>query len=319
METIKEFFAAIKGQLAERLANPFTGAFCIAWAAWNFRLLMVLLGKGTYQEKFVYIDTSLYLDWRYWSLRGVVLPIATATVYLLAYPWSTRWLAEHYRKQQTKANNLMKAADGEALLSVEDSRKLRTKYAEAEQAWQSERDRLVAEVDAAKETAASLAKTNAELRDESARAKADASAAQTAEAEGATGDDLVATFEAGLRNGDVQTNKDGIGESVDRQLLRVGPEAAMQLSSEVSTVGYSRRQLQVLSVLREGLQLTPDDLVLRLKGDKFQIHRAIDRLRELGLLAANRNNRAVYLTPAGRALLGAFVDDGQWLFAKEGF
>ncbi|WP_296742651.1 helix-turn-helix domain-containing protein [Variovorax sp.] len=319
METIKEFFDAIKGQLTERLANPFTGAFCIAWAAWNFRLLMVLFGKGTYQEKFLYIDTSLYLDWRYWLLRGVMLPIATATVYLLAYPWATRWLAEHYRKQQTKANNLIKAADGAALLSVEDSRKLRTKYAEAEQAWQSERDRLVAEIDAAKETAARLAKTNAELRDEAVRSKASAFPTQTSESEGATADGLVATFEAGLGNVDEQPNKGGIGESIDRPLLKMGPEASMQLPREVSATSYSRRQLQVLSVLREGLQLTPDDLVAKLKGDKFQVHRAIDRLRELNLLAVNRTTRAVYLTPAGRSLLGAFVDEGQWQFAKEGF
>jgi hypothetical protein len=35
METVKEFFDAIKGHLSERLANPFTGAFCMAWVIWN--------------------------------------------------------------------------------------------------------------------------------------------------------------------------------------------------------------------------------------------------------------------------------------------
>lgn len=322
METVKEFFNAIKGQLSERLANPFTGAFCIAWVIWNFRLLMVFVGKGTYQEKFLYIDTSLYPDWKFWAVRGVAIPMATAVAYLWAYPRATRWLAEDYRKQQTKANNLMKAAEGAALLSVDESRALRTKYTEAEQAWNSERDRLTTEIDTSKETNLTLARRNAELRQE-----LDKFGERN---EGPTPPDMdfVRTFENELKSeegGDLaRLNVDGAQsemskKDLDRAVLKVGPEGAKHLSGNLSAPHYSRRQLQVMSVLREGKQLTPDELVSTLRGDKFQIHRAIDRLRELGLLDVARPGRAIYLTAHGRAVLGAFVDEGQWVFADEGF
>ena len=172
METGKEFFDAIKGQLSERLANPFTGAFCIAWLIWNFRLLMVFVGEGAYQEKFTYIDANLYGDWRYWTLRGFVAPAVTTVAYLWAYPRATRWLAEDYRKQQTRANNLMKAAEGTALLSVEDSRALRLRLAEAEQKWVGERDVLAKELDAQRETVADLLQRREDLLREVAQLKA---------------------------------------------------------------------------------------------------------------------------------------------------
>lgn len=323
MDTVKEFFEAIKGQLSERLANPFTGAFCIAWVVWNFRLLMVFAGKGTYQEKFLYIDTNLYPDGWFWLVRGAALPMATAAAYLWAYPRATRWIAEDYRKQQTKANNLMKAAEGAALLSVDDSRALRAKYTEAEQAWNGERDRLIAEIDTSKETNQTLARRNAELREELERFGGEENEAPISPEM-----DLVGAFENGLKSekaADVSlTDVDGAqGEKhrndLDRAVLKVGPEAAKHLAGNLSTPHYSRRQLQVMSVLREGKQLTADELVATLKGDKFQVHRAIDRLRELGLLDVARPGRAIYLTAHGRAVLGAFVDEGQWVFADEGF
>lgn len=308
METIKEFFDAIKGQLSERLANPFTGAFCIAWAIWNFRLLVVFGGRGTYQEKFAYIDGSLYLDWRYWFLRGLVLPLVSAAAYLWVYPRATRWLAEDYRKQQTKAHNLMKAAEGDTLLSVEASRALRTKYAEAEQAWNNQRDSLSAEIDAQKETTALLAKQNAELRQEIEALKA-----VEANEEQNHGTHLVFSEP----RSSVTRRVPSIGSPENDRFALLQSEAG-NLSPTVGKESYSRLQLQMLSLLRDGNRLLAEDFKERLKTDSFDIQRALDRLRAIEVVGRGRESDW-FITETGRALLGAFVDTGKWSFTREGF
>ncbi|MEJ1162339.1 helix-turn-helix domain-containing protein [Variovorax sp. CCNWLW186] len=297
METVKEFYEAIKGQLAERLANPFTGAFCIAWVIWNLRLLIVIAGKGTYQEKFAYIDISLYPHWGYWVLRGFTIPLITAAVYLWAYPRATRWLAEDYRKQQTKANNLMKAAAGEALLSVEESLALRTRFAEAEQAWKTDRARINGEVDGERAASAVLAKTNEELRAEIAQ----------------------------LRSSLVPPGRSGGTDLVfSEPVQQAGPsrfrlplDLRSVLGNELVGETYTTAQLRILSWLREGRAADVSTIINNLKIDKFEVARAIDRLTDLELLALNRDDEH-FISAKGRAVLGAFVDNNLWDFSKQG-
>lgn len=296
METVKEFFEAIKGQLAERLANPFTGAFCIAWVIWNFRLLMVFVGKGTYQEKFAYIDLTLYPDWRYWAVRGVVIPAATAVAYLWAYPRATRWLAEDHRKQQTQSNNLMKAAEGEILLSVEESRDLRTRFAEAEAAWVKARDLLSSELDNLRFTARGLAEKNAQLQADIDKVRGSTPSEGSGPEPGET---------AG-------------GRQTTPNQLRLGSQLRTALGNDLAKETYTRSQLKVLSCLREGASLSVHDLAKVLKLELFEVRRAVDRLHDLALVLIDENED-VRIVAKGRAVLGGFVDEGQWNFAAEGF
>lgn len=307
METVKEFFDAIKGQLSERLANPFTGAFCIAWVIWNFRLLMVFVSEGTYQEKFSYIDTSLYLDWRYWAVRGVVLPTVTAVAYLWAYPRATRWLAEDYRKQQTRANNLMKAAEGAALLSIEDSRALRLRYAEAEQQWNSHRDQLAKEVEAQRETVADLLRRREEALQETARLRA---LVESSTIHGQTSLDSANTRHRG-------TGNSALSNELENARFRLAPSAANSLPAQVGNEQYTRPQLQVLSLLREGSRHGVADLASSINLPVFDVQRALDRLQALNLVIATGDEKW-RITEAGRSVLGAFVDSNRWSFAAEG-
>lgn len=296
MDTVKEFFDAIKGQLAERLANPFTGAFCIAWVIWNFRLLMVFTGKGTYQEKFLYIDTSLYPDWRYWAMRGVAIPMATAVAYLWAYPRATRWLAEDHRKQQTKVNNLMKAAAGEALLSIDESTALRTRFAEAQQAWLKDRERITAEVDNEKATSASLAKTNEGLRTEIVH--------------------LRSSLHPTDGNGPEPVEERPPADS-PRTKFRLPQEFRSLVGNDLAQETYNATQLRILSWLREGRSAELGDIKGKMELPMFEVSRAVDRLTDLGLLVLDQDND-ISISAKGRAVLGAFVDDNQWDFATQG-
>lgn len=131
-DTIKELWDAFKGQLTDRLANPFTGALTIAWCIFNFRLLVVLIWIESYQQKFTYIDTVLYPSLGHWGIRAVAAPIIAAYAYLLFYPKLTMWAATRYRRMQSQANNEMRAAQGEALMTQEEHRNARAQLARIE-------------------------------------------------------------------------------------------------------------------------------------------------------------------------------------------
>ncbi|MEJ8813420.1 hypothetical protein WKW77_20200 [Variovorax ureilyticus] len=306
METVKEFFDAIKGQLSERLANPFTGAFCIAWVILNFRLLMVFAGTGTYQEKFAYIDASLYPDWRHWALRGLVVPMATAAMYLLAYPWATTWLAEHYRKQQTKANNLMKAAEGTALLSKEESRALHVRLAEAEQRSTSERDSFIKELEARRNTIADLARERDALRDEVLQLRAVHGDPENQMPSPST----VSETPPGADDNESAATK------LERARFKLVASDAARLPRDIGSEQYSRPQLVILSILREGNRLPTQDLTRRMQLPAFDVQRTLDRLRDLKLVGYDSNGEW-FITADGRALLGAFVDANRWNFAND--
>ena len=60
MDAVKDFFGSIREYVRDKTANPFWGAYVVAWVAVNFRLIAVLLGSGETAEKIAYIDGTLY-------------------------------------------------------------------------------------------------------------------------------------------------------------------------------------------------------------------------------------------------------------------
>lgn len=125
--TIKELWDSFKSQIADRLANPFTGAFAVAWCIFNFRLLVVLIWIEPYRQKFAYIDSALYPTLTHWFIRAIIAPVLAAYAYLLFYPKATMWAATRYRRMQTQANNEMRAAQGEALMTRDEFREARNR------------------------------------------------------------------------------------------------------------------------------------------------------------------------------------------------
>ncbi|MDO8774825.1 MAG: hypothetical protein Q7K57_40190 [Burkholderiaceae bacterium] len=125
MEAIHGVFDSVKSYLSERFANPLYGAFVLAWAIVNFRLLLVFGGGGTWQEKISYIDTRLYVHWGDWALYGYVYPICTAIAYLLFSPVVNRAVTVYLRKQdKTTVEELLKI-EGETPIPKPEADQLR--------------------------------------------------------------------------------------------------------------------------------------------------------------------------------------------------
>ena len=131
METIHEVISSIRTYLSERLRNPFYGAFFVAWVVLNFRLVLILIGDGTWAAKINFIDTRLYVTWWHWAIYGYLVPIVAASLYVLTTPFISRWVSIFQRVTEKTTKARLLAIDGEVPLTRAEADQLRQKLFEA--------------------------------------------------------------------------------------------------------------------------------------------------------------------------------------------
>ena len=122
---LTEILNSIKATLYDRTSSPLFGSFAVSWAVWNYRVLIVLVGDGTFDEKIKYVDGTLYPTWWHVAGLGVAAPLTTALAYIFLYPWPARRVYEFTATQQKRLRDLRKKIEGDELVSVEEARELR--------------------------------------------------------------------------------------------------------------------------------------------------------------------------------------------------
>lgn len=268
IEAIREVASAVREQLYERVSSPLAGAFLLAWAVWNFKLIMVILGDGTYQDKIAFIDLHLYSGADHGALRGILYPLLTALFYLYAYPIAARGVLAYHRRQKNALQALAVEIDGMKVLTLDEATRHREQHRRQLADWQSRRALLEGEV-------SHLISKNRELEKKLSEAET-----------------LVA---AGRQSGSHEGTKVLI-PSLDASRLSKSSDAAKQyvaqrgLSAlEVDLLRYLHQQ----SVAAEGAQPTRESVLF----DPMQRH-ALETLEELGFVAVDADNN-VKVTPAG--------------------
>lgn len=133
METIKDLWASLVAYAHERGTNPLTSAFMLTWAAWNYKLFIVLFSDETSFKKFDAI-AELYprSDERclltnalcmppdaFWG-GAFLYPALTTLFYVFAYPFITSWVVTFYRRQQVQIANKLKTVEGERVRTVDE-------------------------------------------------------------------------------------------------------------------------------------------------------------------------------------------------------
>jgi len=142
METIRELTTSLRSYVRERLTNPVYGAFLVAWAVLNFRLILVLAGSGTWREKITYIDTRLYPEGMHWAWYGFAYPFLVGVAFVMASPYLSRWATLFLRKRERDTLVRLLEIEGETPLTKEQANVLR-------QSVLSERKRRLEERDVA--------------------------------------------------------------------------------------------------------------------------------------------------------------------------
>jgi hypothetical protein len=144
---LEELVKTVRLHLSERLTSPLLGAFVVSWTAWNYRFFLVVLSGASVHEKFYLIDKVVFPGGWETGLKVFILPLFTALLYLFVYPFPAKKVYEFTRKRQREILDIRRQIEGETPLTVEDSRRVRTELAKAEQNYFSELDRKDREIE----------------------------------------------------------------------------------------------------------------------------------------------------------------------------
>lgn len=143
---IEDLLKSAKETIAERLASPLLGAFGLAWCLWNYKFLVILFSSASVLQTFKLIENIAFPDTSSVFLKGILYPLASALVYVFAYPYPARFVYGFTLKRQREINQIKRQIEEETLLTLEQSRGIRAEYVQIERKHQEEADRLNAEV-----------------------------------------------------------------------------------------------------------------------------------------------------------------------------
>jgi len=143
---IDDLLKAAKDTIAERLASPLLGGFAVAWCLWNYKFLVILFSAAGVSQTFTLIESVAFPDT--WSIltRGALYPLASAILYVFAYPYPARFVYAFTLKRQREVNQIKRQIEEETLLTLEQSRIIRAEYVQFERKNQETVDRLNSEV-----------------------------------------------------------------------------------------------------------------------------------------------------------------------------
>lgn len=307
METWKEIWGDFKGHLADRLGNPFAGAFLIAWGTLNFRLIVVLLWIEPYRDKFKYIDETLYPHFGYWALRAAVLPAIAAYAYLLLYPWFTTKTITYYRRKQAVAKNEMRAAAGAALMTHDEHAQALLKLAKAEARWHTEQSDLRAQ-------SARQAELNVELSAELERLKTELAEERRKEMPNAPAISASENSPKFYGGGEPINPADAAALSAFLEASKSGSlklsRPHMHVAAAAQGATYTPRQLKILELLRNGEKANDAALATAIEVEPFDIKTDLHALTQLRLVTLFRTGWGA--TDDGLVVLRAFIEEGLW-------
>lgn len=141
MDDAKNFVLGIFQTVKERFGNPLISAYALAWAVWNFRLLMVVMGDGDggWRAKINYIDTQLMPRWQDWAVHGGFIPLAIALAWIYALPPILRRVAAHHERAANKTRSAIYQVTETRTLSAEDALEMRVVMLKKHAEWIAEK------------------------------------------------------------------------------------------------------------------------------------------------------------------------------------
>lgn len=105
----------IKLQLYERVRSPLLGTFAIAWAAWNFKSIIVLFSGASFGEKIAYWDAAFPAG--DWWLKGALYPLLSSLLFIVAYPYPARWVFTYSARQNKRLKEEQQKIEDETPLT----------------------------------------------------------------------------------------------------------------------------------------------------------------------------------------------------------
>lgn len=134
----EEISKSVRSYLYQRASSPLLGAFLFSWSLWNYRFLFVLLGTASASDKFLLIDTQIFVTFADYVVKGFVLPLATALIYIYLYPIPAAWVYEYTQKKRMKMQEIKCRIEDATPLTIAEARKIKQKLSELEAEYETE-------------------------------------------------------------------------------------------------------------------------------------------------------------------------------------
>lgn len=300
METIKELIDSIRINVLNRVTNPLIGSFAIAWAVWNFRIILVVFSEGDWKTKIDYIDKTLMQTWQDWILHGYLAPLSVALAWVLISPILFRRMMVYHREQLAKTAAAVMVADDKQPIGTEEANRLRVKIRELSGQWETEKAEYLKQNEELSERIANLQKQTL---------LGNASKNDSIDQQVATQDtlpdvddseidplvDLIGNFKT--------TNK---GQAV--WPLPLGDADLEQLSSglaqKIRGHRFQQAEIQALLAMRNWKWIDHAKLSRTLKIEPFDAQVIVDQLQGLDLVS--RGPDGLYMNADGRLLTSFF-------------
>lgn len=133
--SLKDLSNDIKAALFSRLSSPLGGTFLISWVLWNIDAVLVIAFENTpMSHRIIYVNQVFLED----KLSTWGYPFISAMVWIIAYPWLSRLVFEHWERQRVEKERQRLKMSGNTPISAETHAKLqkqiqeqKDKYAEA--------------------------------------------------------------------------------------------------------------------------------------------------------------------------------------------
>lgn len=141
MDDAKAFMLGLMQTARERFGNPLIGAFAIAWALWNFRIILILVGSGDggWKAKIEHIDTKLMPHWYDWAIHCYLVPAVFAIVWIYVLPPILRKVAAHHEKNISRNREAIFSVTETRLLSTEEAMHMRQVILKQRAEWLAEK------------------------------------------------------------------------------------------------------------------------------------------------------------------------------------
>lgn len=110
--------------IAERFNNPMITSFAIAWSLWNYKFFVILFSDAPIQRTFALIHQIQFNGWD-WVLNGIAIPAAAAAFYIFILPIPSRFVYRFWKNSQKRTNDIKQEIEGQTLLTLEESRRMR--------------------------------------------------------------------------------------------------------------------------------------------------------------------------------------------------
>lgn len=122
---MEDWIKSMQMHLYERVTSPLGSAFVFSWALWNYRFLVILFSDESTSETFRLIDETHFYSHVEIFLRGFIYPLASALIFIYAYPIPAQHVYQYWKNRQKKLLEIRREIEDQTPLTIKESNQIR--------------------------------------------------------------------------------------------------------------------------------------------------------------------------------------------------